>query len=55
VRAGRQVVVLAGQGVVEQAEGWLAEQTARARAGRFFLAIPVFLASATVPDPSALL
>jgi ubiquinone/menaquinone biosynthesis C-methylase UbiE len=43
----------AGVATDTQVEGWLAEQTARARAGRFFLAIPVFLASATVPDPSA--
>lgn len=32
-----------------QGEGWLAEQSARAAAGRFFLAIPIFVASATAP------
>jgi len=40
----------AGVATDAQVEGWLAEQSARARAGRFFLAIPVFLASATVLD-----
>jgi len=33
-----------------QVEGWLAEQSARVAAGRFFLAIPIFVASATAPE-----
>jgi hypothetical protein len=31
------------------AEAWVAEQRERARAGRLFLAIPLFIASATKP------
>ncbi|WP_284744087.1 methyltransferase domain-containing protein [Amycolatopsis sp. RTGN1] len=31
-------------------DAWLREQSARAAAGRFFLAVPIFVASATVPD-----
>ncbi|GIH49930.1 methyltransferase [Microbispora rosea subsp. rosea] len=33
----------------EQADRWIAEQAARAKAGRLFLAIPLFLASARRP------
>lgn len=31
-------------------DAWLREQSARAAAGRFFLAIPIFVASATAPE-----
>lgn len=33
-----------------QIDAWLREQSARAEAGRFFLAIPIFVASATAPE-----
>jgi ubiquinone/menaquinone biosynthesis C-methylase UbiE len=42
----------AGVATPAQIEAWLAEQSARAGAGRFFLAVPIFVASATVPDQS---
>ncbi|MCR6486744.1 methyltransferase domain-containing protein [Amycolatopsis sp. OK19-0408] len=40
----------AGVATGGQVDGWLAEQSARAAAGRFFLAVPIFVASATVPS-----
>lgn len=33
----------------EQADGWIAEQQARAEADRLFLALPMFMAAATAP------
>ncbi|MFE3178728.1 methyltransferase domain-containing protein [Amycolatopsis sp. NPDC059090] len=33
----------------ELVDGWIAEQTARARDGRFFAAVPLFIAAATRP------
>lgn len=33
----------------EQADGWIAEQRARAEADRFFMALPMFMAAATAP------
>nr|MDT0665122.1 SAM-dependent methyltransferase [Micromonospora sp. DSM 115978] len=33
----------------EQADRWIEEQAERVRSGRFFLAVPIFLASATRP------
>ena len=41
---------VAGAVSASHARDWLAEQETRAAAGRFFLAIPMFLASATAPD-----
>jgi ubiquinone/menaquinone biosynthesis C-methylase UbiE len=38
----------AGVATDAQLEDWLGEQSARAGAGRFFLAVPIFVASATV-------
>ncbi|WP_244180483.1 methyltransferase domain-containing protein [Amycolatopsis pretoriensis] len=38
----------AGVATDAQLEAWLGEQSARAGAGRFFLAVPIFVASATV-------
>ncbi|MEV6643257.1 methyltransferase domain-containing protein [Amycolatopsis sp. NPDC051371] len=40
----------AGVATRVQVDAWLREQAARAAAGRFFLAIPIFVASATAPD-----
>jgi ubiquinone/menaquinone biosynthesis C-methylase UbiE len=39
----------AGAITAEQLAAWVTEQTERARAGRMFLALPLFLASATAP------
>ncbi|MFF0745543.1 hypothetical protein ACFYVL_34595 [Streptomyces sp. NPDC004111] len=33
----------------EQADGWIAEQRARAESDRLFLAVPMFVAAATAP------
>ncbi|MEU8632433.1 methyltransferase domain-containing protein [Amycolatopsis sp. NPDC048633] len=40
----------AGLATDARIDAWLREQSARATAGRFFLAIPIFVASATVPN-----
>lgn len=40
----------AGVASAAQLDAWLREQSARAEAGRFFLAIPIFVASATAPE-----
>ncbi|MDR3079328.1 MAG: methyltransferase domain-containing protein [Streptomyces sp.] len=42
----------AGAVTREQADRWIAEQRDRARADRFFLAVPMFVASATAPGQS---
>ncbi len=40
----------AGVAARAQVDAWLREQSARVTAGRFFLAIPIFVASATAPE-----
>jgi ubiquinone/menaquinone biosynthesis C-methylase UbiE len=40
----------AGVAADARIDAWLREQSARAAAGRFFLAIPIFVASATAPE-----
>jgi hypothetical protein len=41
--------VTAGVVTREQADAWLAEQQRRGQAGRFFLAMPLFVASGRQP------